>query len=200
LSSNAAHLILASSSPRRAQLLREAGYRFQQIAPPYDDSGADLTLLPPRQLAPVLAYRKAVSVSQSMNDGIVLGCDTLLSLDGRAIGKPSDAAGAHRMLQELMGRDHQVVSAVYLVDVATGREGVFTETATVTIHPVEPAALEAYIRTGRWQGKAGGYNLAELQGTWRFDVQGDPTTVIGLPIRRLLEELKDFAPGLRAAQ
>ena len=148
-------------------------------------------------MAAALAYRKATSAAQVVTEGIVLACDTLVSLDGRALGKPADEPDARRMLLSLLGRPHEVFTAVFLIDAQTKREGMFVEVAKVTIHPPGDAAIDAYIDSGGWRGKAGGYNLAELQGVWRFDVQGDPTTVIGLPMKRLGEELKSFAPDLR---
>lgn len=189
-------LVLASASPRRAKLLRDAGYPFEQITPPFDDSGADLSTSPQRHLAADLAYRKAASVAKGLEHAVVIGCDTLLSIDCRAAGKPADAHEARATLASLMDKPHEVITAVSLIDTAQGREYAFVESAIVTIHPLAPDDLDAYIRSGRWRGKAGGYNLAELKGEWRFDVQGDPTTVIGLPMQRLAEELLKFAPDV----
>jgi septum formation protein len=194
--SHAVRLILASASPRRVKLLRDAGYYVQQLAPPFDDSDAPLDL-PADQLAPALAQRKAQSVAQSLGQGIVIGCDTLLSLDDRTLGKPLDVDAARRMLKELLGRPHSVVTAVCLIDAATQQQHTFCETARVTIALPPPADIEGYLSSGAWRGKAGGYNLAELQARWQFRVEGDPTTVIGLPMRRLKVELQRFAPDLQ---
>ena len=191
-------LILASASPRRARLLREAGYEFEQVTPPFDDSVVNMfDKLPPHDQAQELACLKAASVARDRESGVVLGCDTLLSVDDRAVGKPADEAQARRILWELMGRRHQVVTAVCLLDAATCDMRVWATAAGVTIAPLATRELEAYLASGQWRGKAGGYNLAELEGRWRFDIEGDPTTVIGLPMRRLDEELRSFAPDLR---
>jgi len=186
-------LILASGSPRRAKLLREAGYSFEQVQPPFDDSGCSLEL-PAQELAPQLAKRKAASVASGLREGIVLGCDTLVSIAGRAKGKPANADEARRTLESLFAGPHQVFTAVCMIDASDGREVAFLDRATVTIVRPRDAELEEYIARGHWRGKAGGYNLDELQGRWQFDVQGDPTTVIGLPMRRLEQELGRFAP------
>ncbi len=182
-------LILASTSPRRAQLLQEAGYDFRVIPPAFDDSGFDAAGLSVEQTVIELARRKAESVGAPAQRGIVIGCDTLLSLDGKPIGKPADAQEARRILMLLMGRSHRVLTAVCLLPLPAGPSKAFIEAAQVTIHPLTPAALDEYLRSGRWRGKAGGYNLAELQGAWTFEVRGDPTTVIGLPMKRLKREL-----------
>lgn len=189
-------LILASSSPRRAQLLREAGYPFEQVTPPFDDSACALVLAP-NELAAEFALRKAASVAQIRPAGIVLGCDTLLSIDGRAIGKPADVADARFILGLLFTRAHHAITAVSLLDAADGRKRSFIDTTQVTITAPGSSELDAYLASGQWRGKAGGYNLAELKDRWHFDIQGDPTTVVGLPMVRLEEELRRFAPDLR---
>src|ERR1051325_11360914 len=100
--SDAPPLILASGSPRRAKLLRDAGYRFEQIEPPFDDSDTPMDS-PPTAVAPALARQKALPVARQLQRGIVIGCDTLLDIDGSAAGKPRDAGDARRMLEPIMG-------------------------------------------------------------------------------------------------
>lgn len=189
-------LILASASPRRAALLREAGFEFEQMDPPFDDSGADPTDLSPDQTARIFAWRKAISASEHLDDDLVLGADTLLSLDGRIIGKPADANEARAMLDELIGRSHEVITGVCLLDIETGHQEMFTDTAKVTIGPLDEAAFDAYIAGETWRGKAGGYNLAELGEAWPIQVDGDPTTVIGLPMLKLDPLLRDYLAAL----
>ncbi len=186
-------LILASTSPRRAQLLREAGYTFEIVTPPYDDTEHSLDHLPAHLAAPALAQLKAASVADTLPRGLVLGCDTLIALDDHRIGKPADAADARRILNILLGVTHQVVTAVCLIDCASRRQHIFTDIADVTIPALPPGELDRYLASGDWRGKAGGYNLAELQRRWGITVSGDPTTVIGLPMKRLAAELQHFA-------
>jgi len=190
-------LILASASPRRAKLLREAGYRFEQFPPPFDDSGLRSNV-PPDQFAAELARRKAESVVARVESAgaIVLGCDTLLSVNGRIEGKPADCDCARGMLRELFSQAHLVLTAVCLIDVHDNRRVEFVDECRVSIDAPSESEFEAYLLSEEWRGKAGGYNLAELEGRWQFHVEGDPTTVIGLPMRRLEQELRRFAPDL----
>lgn len=185
-------LILASASPRRAMLLRRAGFVFEIVTPPFDDSTAPPLDLPVVQVPAELAYRKAASAAATLPRGIVLGADTVLAVDGRLVGKPADAGDAKRMLEALFDRPHEVVTGVAVIDAASGRCERLTDTATVTIARPEGRRFEAYLQSGHWAGKAGAYNLDELRGQWRFDVQGDPGTVIGLPMRRLAALLESF--------
>ncbi len=190
-------LILASASPRRGQLLREAGYEFEQVTPPFDDSHEDITNLSPEQATHELAKEKASSVAHQTMTGLIIGCDTLVALGGRAIGKPATGLEAQQMLHELIGRDHEVVTAVCLLNADTGEHTVFTDTAKVHIGQVDEAELTRYLHSKEWHGKAGGYNLGELKDRWPITVEGDPTTVIGLPMRKLEHALRHFAPGLK---
>ena len=162
-------LILASASPRRAQLLREARLVFQSVAPRFDDSGVPLAGAP-AALAARLARAKAESVAHEHPGHLILGCDTLLDIDGRIVGKPADESEARTILGSLLGREHKVVTAFCLMDTRSGRKEERVDTASVTIHHPGREELEPYIASGAWRGKAGGYNLAELQGRWRIDV------------------------------
>lgn len=187
-------LILASASPRRAQLLRERGFHFEQVTPPFDDSAEPLEG-PVDQIVTSLALRKARSVAQSLQRGVVIGCDTLLSLDGQPLGKPVDATDARRMLQRLIGRTHVVMTGVCLIDIESQTTRLFVDEARVTLGRLPAGELERYLACGGWRGKAGAYNLAELQGCWPLTIEGDPTTVVGLPMRRLAAELSDLMPA-----
>jgi septum formation protein len=184
-------LYLASTSPRRAKLLREAGWVFEQIDPAFDDTGIDLGPVNPVRAAEALAYLKAAGTADTLDRGIVIGCDTIVTDGTRKIGKPRDAPHARAMLGSLIDASHQVVTAVALVDPVHHRL-LFHDTATVRIGPVDADVLDAYLASGRWAGKAGGYNLAELADDWPFEVRGDPTTVIGLPMQRLADQLQRF--------
>lgn len=188
-------LILASTSQRRAALLVEAGVCFEQVDPPFDDAHAALDAVPPTRAAEALAYLKAVTTADRHPGRLVLGCDTIVRSHGRALGKPTDRADAERMLRALFDARHEVISGVALVragDWPAAR--IFHDTAQVHIAAPNEAELHAYLRAGEWRGKAGGYNLAELHDRWRFDVQGDPATVTGLPVRRLRAELETLQP------
>jgi len=194
LAEAAPSLTLASGSPRRAKLLTEAGYAFEQRRPPFDDSRVAIDDSNVETLASTLAHAKAMSVAtaEPIPDGIVIGCDTLLCVDGEPIGKPTDADDARRILTALFDRTHEVVTAVCLVNLHQHREVIFTDKAQVRIAAVDEPALGAYLDAGEWRDKAGGYNLDDLRDRWSIEVIGDPTTVIGLPMNKLAAELKRF--------
>lgn len=187
-------LYLASSSPRRAALLRDRGWGFEQVTPPFDDSLVALGKVNPRRAAEALAYLKAASVADHLSAGIVIGCDTVLAVGEHRLGKPADRDDAARMLSLVIGHEHRAISAVALYDVATHRRDIFTDEAVVHIDPLSADDIGAYLAGEQWRGKAGGYNLAELSDRWRFTVRGDPTTVVGLPMKMLTEHLTTFAP------
>lgn len=196
-------LTLASASPRRAKMLREAGYEFTVHPAPIDESAIDLSGLSPKSAAVELAHRKARAVSDITETGFVLAADTLISLGDTIIGKPRDADHARETLLRLTSEAHEVITAVCIVVAETGGEHAFVETVGVRIAPIDPAELDAYIASGAWQGKAGGYNLAELRDVWDFEVDGDPTAVVGLPMKRLARELREFVDDIasrKAAQ
>ncbi|MAE61921.1 MAG: septum formation protein Maf [Planctomycetaceae bacterium] len=188
-------LILASASPRRATLLTDAGYRFEQMIAHVDEGVVALDGLPIIEAVKTLASMKAASVAEQLDQGIVIGCDTMVVDDGAGMGKPTDAPDARRMLELLIGRPHQVVTGVAIIDADSGRQLIFCDEAMVTISAPPPTELDQYLSSGQWQGKAGGYNLAELQDRWSINVVGDPTTVIGLPMQRLSEALDQMTRG-----
>ncbi len=185
-------ILLASRSPRRAGLLREAGYRYRQGDPPFAD--------PPQpehgeavRLAQDLAQAKARSVREADAAGVdvILAADTIVvAPDGTLLGQPAHEQDARRMLGLLVEKTHQVVTGVCLRWLATGRLDVFADVARVTFGAVSVEELDRYLSSGGWRGKAGAYNLAELEGHWPIRVDGDPTTVVGLPMATFAERLR----------
>lgn len=181
-------LILASASPRRAELLRDAGFAYRQQPSPFDEAAADLAGLDVAGCVRTLAEAKARALADTLNSGLVLAADTLVSVDDVPLGKPADAVDARRMLDRLFAQPHRVLTAVCLIDLDAegGRQPhTLTDTAEVIIAMPDAEDVQAYIASGEWQGKAGAYNLAELENRWRFTVYGDPATVVGLPMKRL---------------
>lgn len=186
-------LYLASTSPRRGQLLADRGYRFEQRSPRFDDTGVTLDGAAPHRAAEALAYLKATSVADTLDAGVVIGCDTVVVQGDRVFGKPADLADARRMLDALIDNEHQVTTGVSLADAGDGRIELFQATARVQLGRVPRRELEEYLNGGMWVGKAGGYNLAELERRWPFRVAGDPTTVVGLPVEAVGERLAAMA-------
>jgi septum formation protein len=187
-------LVLASSSPRRQELLRNLGLRFE-----VDPANIDETVPPDATAEDIvreLALSKARVVAARHNDALVIGADSVVELDGSALGKPADAVEAGDMLSALSGRTHRVVSGVAVVDASNGREEVEFDATFVTFRELSAPEIDAYVATGEPQDKAGGYGEQGLGATFVVRLEGDFFTVVGLPIQKLDELLRRFGPGL----
>ena len=193
-------LVLASASPRRAELLAAAG-----LACSVDPARVDESPLPgegPTATALRLAGEKARAVAARHACGLVLGGDTVVELDGAALGKPRDRAQAEAMLGALSGRRHLVHTALALVDAADGRRVEGLATAEVRFDPLDAEGRRAYLGSGEWADKAGGYAIQGGAGRFARVVSGDRDTVVGLPLRLLrdlLARLGAPAPALLLA-
>jgi septum formation protein len=175
-------LILASASPRRQSLLREAGYDFV-IHPADIDEDAITASRPftPGELAAYLARLKAEKIAAEFPTDVVLAADTVVALKTQIIGKAIDANHARQILSTLSGTHHQVITGIAL---ARRNPKLFlTETVTshVQMHPLTPAQIEAYIATNLWQGKAGAYGLQDPHG-FVHTTTGCQTNIVGLPM------------------
>jgi septum formation protein len=199
----APRLILASRSPRRAKLLRDAGFAFERVDPPFDDPSTPGTpdeagAASPPALAMQLAGMKATSVvtgAQIDRDdhALILASDTIVVGPGGALlGQPGDADEARAMLRSLVDATHEVATGVALLASISFDHATFADVVRVALGGVPADVLDAYIDSGAWRGKAGGYNLAELENDWPFTVTGDPATVVGLPMRKLVLALQSF--------
>lgn len=196
-------LYLASRSPRRRQLLTEHGLAHAVI-----DSGIDDGQMPMGGVGPVawagsLAYLKARAafddfVRTPLNEpGLILGADTLCVVDGRVIGKPADGAEAEAMIRGLMNRAHDVITGVCLLCPITRDRDVFAVRSTVTLGSLDEATVAAYIESGEWRDKAGGYNYFDrLAAGWPLRCEGDPTAVVGLPMEELRRRLSRYCDDL----
>lgn len=181
-------LILASASPRRQELLRLITPDFRVVASETDERVPEG--MPPRQAVEELALRKARIVAALYPQDTVVGADTAVSPDGaRILGKPRDARDAAEMLRLLSGRQHFVYTGVAVLSPRGGR--VFSEMTTVTFAALSDREIEAYVRNGEPMDKAGAY--AAQGGAARFisRVEGDFHTVVGLPVCRLYQALRD---------
>ncbi|MBM4016736.1 MAG: septum formation protein Maf [Planctomycetes bacterium] len=182
-------LILASNSPRRRELLRQAGYRFLVRPPPIEDRGLS-PAAGPGGYAESLAYLKAVSAIEAhgLRGGLVLAADTIVELAGRIIGKPADAADARQILGRLSGTEHCVITGLALVDAASRRRRLAHAVTTVRMRRMTPEEIDAYVAGGEALGKAGAYALQETGDRFVERIQGSLTNVVGLPME-LLERM-----------
>lgn len=186
-------LTLASQSPRRRQLLAEAGYRFEVVPP--DDSAEDGARAgePPPDLVCRLARQKAANVAQRVEHGVVLGCDTVADCMGEVLGKPRDRAHAGEMLSLLRGRTHHVYSGVCLWQRPEDRTMVRFAVTKLRMNDISDRELERYLDTGGWEGKAGAFGFQdELE--WIEILAGSESNVIGLPLELLSEMLAELPP------
>jgi septum formation protein len=184
------HLVLASASPRREDLLRQAGYRFV-VRPPGDVDERLVGHAPtPGAFVESLAYLKAAAAIEKhgLADALVLGADTAVELDGRLLGKPADEADARRILALLAGSEHRVLTGLALVEAARGRRWLAHDTTVVRMRPMSPAEIAAYVSSGEALGKAGAYALQETADRYVESIRGSYTNVVGLPME-LLERL-----------
>jgi septum formation protein len=183
--------VLASASPRRQALLREAGYDFL-VAPADIDEGDVPPGLLPGVLAEHLALEKARAVAERFpdDDVVVLGADTVVAFGDVPLGKPADPDDARRMLGLLGGTTHVVVTGVAVVRRAADVVRRCRVLSAVHMRPLSPEEVEAYVQSGEWQGKAGGYGIQDRD-PFVTRLSGCHTNIVGLPMtttRRLLGE------------
>jgi septum formation protein len=178
-------IILASASPRRQELLGLTGLTFE-ILPSEVDEGE--VAGEPAEVARRLAERKAEDVAARHPDALVLGADTIVTLDGAILGKPRDAGDACRMLTLLSGRTHQVITGIALRGPGVAvSDAVSTD---VTFRSLTPREIAAYVATGEPMDKAGAYALQGHAALFTPEIRGDYANVIGLPLCRLTDLLR----------
>jgi nucleoside triphosphate pyrophosphatase len=183
-------LILASASPRRAELLRQLQPEFQIIAS--DAAEVFDEQLSPLELCQLNAHRKARAVAKKIPDALVLGADTLVFLDGEIMGKPVSRADAGRMLARLQGRTHQVVTGVSLIHLRGHRERLFAVCTDVTFRPLTDGQIGNYLSKMNPLDKAGAYAIQEHGDLIVSEISGSFSNVVGLPIEAVGEELKSW--------
>jgi len=186
-------LILASSSPRRAEVLRDAGIAFEVYAPQVEEARRPNEAVEKMvaRLAEAKARAAAESVSEK-NHAIIIGADTAVELDGEIFGKPRDAADAREMLSYLSGRTHHVLTGIYVLRLPDGATRSAVERTAVTLALLDPIEIEAYVTSGEPFGKAGGYAIQGRAGRYIPRIEGCYFNVVGLPLARLYALLGDL--------
>jgi septum formation protein len=185
-------LILASRSPRRRELLEEAGYRFE-VCPPGDDAECGLCSGEnPAQLVARLAYQKAADVARRVGSGVILGCDTVVECREQIIGKAADEDHARQILETLSGREHRIFSGLCLWKIPDGSPKTQVAVTTLRMDRLSPAQLDEYVAGGQWQGKAGAFGYQDRLG-WVHIVEGSESNVVGLPMELLAEMLSELS-------
>jgi len=184
-------LILASTSPRRSDLLRELGVEFTIIP-----SEAVETLhehLTAVEIAQLNAYRKARAVAKKHPDALVLAADTVVYKDAKLFGKPQNFEDAYRMLKQLQGATHQVVTGVCLLHLRSHHQKMFAESTCVRMRSLDVRQIQEYIRRINPLDKAGAYAIQEHGERIVERISGSYSNVVGLPVERLVQELNAWA-------
>lgn len=177
-------LILASSSPRRRQLLEEAGFAFEVISPHESAECGVCSSESPPELVARLAMQKAADVAVRVPQGIVIGCDTVAECQGLILGKPSDVEHAREILELLSGREHRVYSGLCIWSRPSNEKQLQVDVTRLRMDDISPADLEAYLQTGAWEGKAGAFGYQDGL-DWVHILEGSESNVVGLPMELL---------------
>ena len=182
--------ILASASPRRRQLLTEAGYAFE-VEPSGFEEPEPGPGTSPADYAAGLAYRKAADVAGRRRSGLILAADTVCVVEGVILGKPIDRADAERMIRLQEGRDTEVLTGLCLLRAERSEWVGAVEVSVVRFRPLEDRQRDAFLDSDRWQGKAGAYGVQDRD-PWVEVVRGSHSNVVGLPMERLAALLESY--------
>jgi septum formation protein len=183
-------IVLASTSPRRKELLQKTGLPFIVDPGDYEE---DMTLkLKPIDLAKVLSQGKAESVVKRHKDAIIIGADTFVAHAGQVLGKPHTPKRAMAMLKELSGKAHYIVTGFTIIDTKTGRKVSRAVTAKIYFKKINAQEISKYVGTGEPLEKAGAYAIQERGSAFIKKIEGDFFGAMGLPIFELVKELKSF--------
>jgi septum formation protein len=190
-------LVLASGSPRRAELLRQLDLPFRVEVPQVSELTVSADHLAPHEICLANAAAKARAVAARLPDALVIGADTEVALGARVLGKPRSRREAAGFLASLSGRTHQVITGVCLICAARRFRRSFAVTTGVTFHPLTPAAIAAYLRGVNPLDKAGAYAVQDDGERIIEALDGSLTNVVGLPLAALRDELARLPEGLR---
>ena len=182
------NLILASGSPRRRELLSLYTTDFTVCVSDFDESA--VTAPTPAQLVEQLAIGKCLAVAKQHPDAVVIGCDTVVDVDGTVFGKPRDAEDAKRMLRALSGKTHQVHTGVCVS--RGGRTESFVDSCKVTFFPLSEEEIDFYASTKEPYDKAGAYAIQGRAALWLDRIEGDYYTIMGLPVSRTVRLIEQF--------
>ena len=192
---NPAPVILASASPRRRQLMSEAGYDFTVVLPEVDESVFKTNDVDPVEYTKRLALAKAKSVARNHPDSFVIGADTIVDFRGRIIGKAADTKEAEQITKELFSAPHKVITGVAIVRLSDDTELVKSDSTTVYPRKMTAEQIADHIKGGSWRDKAGAYAIQETGDEFIEKIEGSLTNVMGLP----MELLESLLAGLKVS-
>lgn len=185
-------IILASVSPRRKQLLAEAGYEFTVVPPKIDESAFVLEGASACEYAERLALAKARDVAGRFPGCLVIGADTVVDFQGEIVGKAADAEEAERITRKLFSASHKVITSVAIVRMADGVEIIESETTTVYPKKLTAEQIAEHVKSESWRDKAGAYAIRESGDEFVERIEGSLTNVMGMPMELLQRLLKRF--------
>ena len=180
--------ILASASPRRKEILENAGYSFEIIVSDADENITEV--MTPEKTVEELARRKALAVLKDNADAVIFGCDTVVAIDGKILGKPTDDEDAFNMLSMLSGRTHTVSTGVCIC--SADNVSVFSNTTEVEFYELSDDTIHGYIATGECSDKAGSYGIQGYGNVLVKEIKGDYFSVMGLPVSESARVLSEF--------
>jgi septum formation protein len=185
-------IILASASPRRKQLLAEAGYKFISVTPDIDELAFPMEGQTACAYAKQLALAKAKSVAEKHPDCLVIGADTVVDFNGEIIGKPADAKDAEQITRKLFSAPHKVITGLAIVRLSDSIEIVESDTTIVYPKKMTAEQIAEHIKSGSWRDKAGAYAIQETGDEFVEKIEGSLTNVMGMPMELLQRLLKNF--------
>ncbi len=184
-------IILASTSPRRRDLLKQAGYEFEIAAPEYDENILNKSFN--YNLIENIAQNKGLSVAKKHNEpAIIISADTVVIYNNIVMGKPKDFDTALRMLSMLNNKTHKVVTSVCVIDVEKHKQIIKSETSEVTFNNMSKKELTDYIYGFKPYDKAGSYGIQELPKSFIKEIKGDYDNIVGLPVKMLINMIEEI--------
>lgn len=187
-------IVLASSSPRRIQLMRELGLDFIHVSPEGEEDNLSSD---PVKRVEINSVRKAESVQNQHPDSLIIGSDTVVSLGGEIMGKPVDSANAERMLGDLSGNCNLVYTGVSVLDTRSGKRMTCHASTKVWFKQIADERIREYVRSGEPLDKAGAYGIQGLGGELVDRIEGSYSNVVGLPVDLLADMLREFGVDLK---
>ena len=184
-------MILASGSPRRKELLQMLEVPFEVLV---SDTKEVITKNEPAEVTKELSYQKAMAVAEQVEEGIIIGADTVVSIDGKILGKPADEEDAVSMLKKLQGNSHFVYTGVSLFvrENQAETKQTFFEKTEVVFYPMSEEEIKTYVQSKEPMDKAGAYAIQGLCAKFIKEIKGDYYNVVGMPISRLYQEVKNM--------
>ncbi|HVT00837.1 MAG TPA: Maf family protein [Patescibacteria group bacterium] len=183
-------IILASSSPRRRELMKFLGIPFDVVSSDFDETRIPDTDY--KHFVETLSFEKVKVVAASFDDAIIVGADTVVVMDGKVLGKPKDKRDAKKKLKLLSGTKHLIITGYTIFDTKSGRVVNSSVESSVKLKDLTNEEIEAYIATGEPMDKAGGYAVQGIGGLFVEKVDGDYFNIVGLPLKDIRRHLADF--------